>query len=277
DTSKWCSASPEQGVLLPGERLEVKFTLLVHGLAGRALATGRMSSILDDIHVLRVERGSDRYIAVSGNYEASVYGSTLSAMVTPKPISATPNNSTDAASNVARGGGLYEGRRIGTGDEEGARRHQGTAAGDSSGAITVPLVHADAGREDGAGPRMSSGQKTERIPRQVSRMVDALLKDCLYDQPGLFVDKGSEQEILGIRAAVNTGAEFPPHCASSMAEALVTLLGSLSSSVIPESACAAVSQAVAELDVEERASALMGGMPTLHRDVFEYLIRCANT
>ncbi|CAM9194753.1 unnamed protein product [Ectocarpus sp. 8 AP-2014] len=276
DTSKWCSVSPEQGVLLPGERLEVKFTLLVHGLAGRALATGRMSSILDDIHVLRIERGSDRYIAVSGNYEASVYGSTLQAMVTPKPTSATLNNSTDAASNVARGGGLYEGRRIGTGDDEGARRHEGTAAADGSGAVTVPLVDADAGREDGAGARMSSGQKTVRIPRQVWRMVDALLKDARYDQPGLFVDNGNEQEILGIRAAVNTGAEFPPHCANSMVEAslhtaLVALLGSLSSSVIPESACAAVSEAVAELDVEERASALMGVMTTLHRDVFEYL------
>ncbi|CAM9189144.1 unnamed protein product [Ectocarpus sp. 12 AP-2014] len=276
DTSKWCSVSPEQGVLLPGERLEVKFTLLVHGLAGRALATGRMSNILDDIHVLRVERGSDRYIAVSGNYEASVYGSTLPAMMTPKPISATLNNSTDAASNVARGGGHYEGRHIGTGDDEGARLREGTAAGDSSGAVTVPLVDADARREDGAGPRMSSGQKTVRIPRQVWRMVDALLKDSHYDQPGLFVDNGNEQETLGIRAAVNTGAEFPPHSASSMVEAsldtaLVTLLGSLSSSVIPESACAAVSEAVAELDVEERASALMGGIPTLHRDVFEYL------
>lgn len=50
-------------------------------------------------------------------------------------------------------------------------------------------------------------------------MVDALLKDYHYDQPGLFVDKGNEQELLGIRAAVNTGAEFPPHCANSMAEA----------------------------------------------------------
>ncbi|CBJ29438.1 conserved unknown protein [Ectocarpus siliculosus] len=277
DTSKWCSVSPEQGVLLPGERLEVKFTLLVFGLAGRALATGRMSSILDDIHVLRVERGSDRYIAVSGNYEASVYGSTLPAMMSPKPISATLNSSTDAASNVARGGGLYEGRRIGTGDDEGARRHEGTAAGAISGSVTVPLVDADAGREDGAGARMSSGQKTVRIPRQVWRMVDALLKDSHYDQPGLLVDKGNEQEILGIRAAVNAGAEFPPHCANSMVEALVTLLGSLSSSVIPESAWAAVSEAVAELDAEERASALMGGMPTLNRDVFEYLSRCASS
>ncbi|CAM9717188.1 unnamed protein product [Ectocarpus sp. 4 AP-2014] len=276
DTSKWCSVSPEQGVLLPGERLEVKFTLLVHGFTGRALATGRMSSILDDIHVLRVERGSDRYIAVSGNYEASVYGSTLSAMMTPKPISVTLNNSTDAATNEARRGGLYEGLRVGTGDDDVARRHEGTEAGDSGGAVTVPLVDADAGGEDGAGAGMSSGQKPVRIPRQVWRMVDALLKDSHYGDPGFFVDKGNEQEILGIRAAVNTGADFPPHCANSMLEAsshsaLITLLGSLSSSIIPESACAAVSEAVAELDVEERASALMGGMPTLHRDVFEYL------
>ncbi|CAM9572248.1 unnamed protein product, partial [Ectocarpus fasciculatus] len=270
DTGKWCSVSPEHGVLLSGERLEVKFTLLVQGLAGRALATGRISNILDDIHVLRVEQGNDRYIAVSGNYEASVYGSTLQAMMAPKPTPATPN---DAASNVAREGGLYGGR-VGAGDDDGARRHEETAAGHSSGAVTVPLVDADAGEEGGAGTRMSSGQRTVRVPRQVWRMVDALLRDSHYDQPGVFVDKGDGQEVMGIRAAVHTGTEFPPHCANSMVEAslaLVSLLGSLSSSVIPESACTAVSEAAEGIDAEERASALMGGMPTLHREVFEYL------
>lgn len=95
---------------------------------------------------------------MSGNYEASVYGSTLQAMMTPKPTSAAPNNSTDAASNLARGGGLYEGR-VRAGDDEGARRHEETTAGDSSsGAVTVPLVGADAGREGGAGTRLTSGQ-----------------------------------------------------------------------------------------------------------------------
>lgn len=50
-------------------------------------------------------------------------------------------------------------------------------------------------------------------------MVDALLRDSHYDQPGVFVDKGDGQEVMGIRAAVHTGTEFPPHCANSMVEA----------------------------------------------------------
>lgn len=33
DTGKWCSVSPEHGVLLPGQRVEVKFTLLVSAAA----------------------------------------------------------------------------------------------------------------------------------------------------------------------------------------------------------------------------------------------------
>lgn len=50
-------------------------------------------------------------------------------------------------------------------------------------------------------------------------MVDALLRDSHHDQPGLFVGKGDEQQVLRIRAAVHAGAEFPPHCANSMVEA----------------------------------------------------------
>lgn len=55
-------------------------------------------------------------------------------------------------------------------------------------------------------------------PRQITRMVDALLQDGRCRQPGLFVEKGVEEEVRGIRGAVDSGVEFPPHCAHSMVE-----------------------------------------------------------
>ncbi|CAM9292888.1 unnamed protein product, partial [Hapterophycus canaliculatus] len=111
-----------------------------------------------------------------------------------------------------------------------------------------------------------------QVPRPLWRMVDDLLGEARCDQPGLFVDRGVEQEVRGIREAVDTGAEFPPHCGHSMAEALVTLLESLSLSVVPESACSAVSEAgVATVDVGERAHKFLEGLPPSHRHVFAYL------
>lgn len=76
--------------------------------------------------------------------------------------------------------------------------------------------------------------------------------------------------------AHNVALPAPNCCRIAPEQALVSLLGSLSSSVIPESACTAVSEAAEGIDAEESASTLMGGMPTLHREVFEYLGRCAN-
>lgn len=49
-------------------------------------------------------------------------------------------------------------------------------------------------------------------------MVDALLQDGRCRQPGLFVEKGVEEEVRGIREATDSGVEFPPHCAHSMVE-----------------------------------------------------------
>lgn len=56
-------------------------------------------------------------------------------------------------------------------------------------------------------------------------------------------------------------------------QALVTLLASLSASVIPESACPTVLQALEGTDVRTRARTVLSNLPSLHRAVFVYLIR----
>lgn len=47
-------------------------------------------------------------------------------------------------------------------------------------------------------------------------MVDALRQGGRCEEPGLFVGEGVEQEVLGIREALDSDAEFPPFCAQSM-------------------------------------------------------------
>lgn len=56
------------------------------------------------------------------------------------------------------------------------------------------------------------------LPPQLRRLVDGLLQENRCQQPGLFVYKGVEQEVQGIREAIDSGADFPPHCTHSMIE-----------------------------------------------------------
>eukprot|EP00903_Cladosiphon_okamuranus_P016392 g15117.t1 len=80
ESGVWCSVSPKRGIILPGEKLELQITALVEGSACRAVVNGPTPNELEDILVLRVEGGSDRYISVGGKFAPSVYGRTLQDM-----------------------------------------------------------------------------------------------------------------------------------------------------------------------------------------------------
>lgn len=51
-------------------------------------------------------------------------------------------------------------------------------------------------------------------------MVDALRQGGRCEEPGLFVDEGVEQEVLEIREALESGAEFPLFRAHSMVQVI---------------------------------------------------------
>lgn len=121
---------------------------------------------------------------MSGKYAPSVYGSTLQAMT-----NATSMNSGTVCDS----------------DKEVARAACG-------GVVSVDLIESDG--DGGAG-----GTKEKvRIPRQLWRMMEALLENSAFQQPGLFVEKGVELEVQGIQEAVDSGSGFPQHRAHSMAE-----------------------------------------------------------
>lgn len=128
---------------------------------------------------------------MSGKYARSVYGSTLQAMT------ATPASATETTCTVP--GALCDGDK-------------GMASATRCAAVTVGLI------ESGGGEGVGGVKEKIRIPRQLWRMVMALLEDSAYQQPGLFVEKGVELEVQGIQEAVDSGHDFPPHCAHSMVE-----------------------------------------------------------
>eukprot|EP00752_Nemacystus_decipiens_P002667 g2495.t1 len=136
--------------------------------------------------------GDARYISVSGTYAPLVYGSTLRAMTEETAGAAQECRTTPAA---ARDGGEEETARTGC-----------------RGMATVDLV--DSG--DDGGVRGANGKV--RIPLQLWRMVKVLLENGVHEEPGLFAEKGVEPEVRGIREALESGSEFPEHCAHSMVE-----------------------------------------------------------
>lgn len=127
---------------------------------------------------------------MSGKYTPSAYGSTLQAMV------ATPASTTEDY--------LMKPGKACDGDEE--------TAGATMLSVTAGLIESDG--NGGVG----RAQETVRIPRQIWRIVEALLENSAYQQPGLFVERGDESEVQGIQEAVDKGSELPEDCAHSMAE-----------------------------------------------------------
>ena len=68
----WYTAWPRRGTLVPGEKAEIKITVLVADAAARAFAAGTDS--VGDIVIVRVTSGQDCYVGLTGTYVKSCYG-----------------------------------------------------------------------------------------------------------------------------------------------------------------------------------------------------------
>jgi len=75
----WLSVQPKCGILSPGERLEIKLTVLITTKIAQLISEGLTN--LEDLLVLHVLRGTDIYIQVQANYARSCYGSSLLELV----------------------------------------------------------------------------------------------------------------------------------------------------------------------------------------------------
>ncbi|KAJ2700762.1 hypothetical protein H4218_001851 [Coemansia sp. IMI 209128] len=75
----WLRISPHCGMLLPGESVDVGFSVLVDERTSAALST--RAEDLSDILVLHLDRGRDYFVQVQGQYLTSVYGMSLDVLV----------------------------------------------------------------------------------------------------------------------------------------------------------------------------------------------------
>ncbi|XP_078279089.1 type II inositol 1,4,5-trisphosphate 5-phosphatase isoform X1 [Rhinoraja longicauda] len=71
----WFSATPNKGILIEGDRIEIELEVYVNKTTALPLNMG--IDQIEDILVLHLKRGKDYFLAISGNYLPSCFGSSL--------------------------------------------------------------------------------------------------------------------------------------------------------------------------------------------------------
>ncbi|XP_078093891.1 type II inositol 1,4,5-trisphosphate 5-phosphatase isoform X3 [Mustelus asterias] len=74
----WFSATPNKGVLIEGERIEIELEVYVNKFTALSLNMGE--DRIEDILILHLLRGKDYFVAICGNYLPSCFGSSLQAL-----------------------------------------------------------------------------------------------------------------------------------------------------------------------------------------------------
>lgn len=75
----WLQIEPHAGIIIPGEKAELKFTVWVDHSTAPMLNEGK--DTIDDILILHLKNGRDHFISISGKYLHSCFGNSLSRLV----------------------------------------------------------------------------------------------------------------------------------------------------------------------------------------------------
>ncbi|XP_041068375.1 type II inositol 1,4,5-trisphosphate 5-phosphatase isoform X2 [Carcharodon carcharias] len=74
----WFSATPDKGILIEGERIEIELEVYVNKFTALSLNMGE--DRIEDILILHLQRGKDYFMSICGNYLPSCFGSSLQAL-----------------------------------------------------------------------------------------------------------------------------------------------------------------------------------------------------
>jgi len=203
----WLVASPSYGMLPPGESCTITFTAGIGPAVARDLALGRPT--MSEVLILRIEKGRDFFICVSGQALPSCFGcspSQLAGRVAPMHELAGSVLLGDTADTD-----LFE---------------------------TVIAEHTPApGAHTSTVPQPSKGGtagELMKLPKEVWRLVDAVMSDGRSACPGLLVCPGEPVQVVSIRESLDSGAPFLPGAgALSFGQVLIELLTSFLEPVVP--------------------------------------------
>jgi hypothetical protein len=233
------------------------------------------SGLLEDLLVLRAERGHDLYLPVSALVLPSAWGASLAQLCRrPEPMRASVlTAAAGAAVNAGAGAGpaMTEPAKGGAAHDPGAGSR-----------LLASALAAEEGDGGGGAPRASwdksrKGSLTMGVPKEIWRLVDALVsRPGALAAPGLFTAAGAPGEVLAIRAAVDTGDALPAGASPvSIAAALMSLVGALREPLIPVACFPNPEDFKREGGAEAWAGATLRALPPLHYNVLVYLVRLA--
>ncbi len=317
----WLSVSPAYGLLPPGASLTIDLVVTVDDAVARDISLGRelaMSSfvvggpqappdpmlpagLLEDILILRVERGRDFYIPVSAAVLPTCFGCSLAQLARrPEPMRAIAvTSAATAAVNAAAGASPYAAAAVAASSgnspglaprptapsadaSAGSRMLASSLTSDELDVATPEGVRADGSGGGGAAPLPSSdssrkGSPVLAVPKELWRLVDVLLSRAEgLDARGLFTGPGEPGQVALLRECLDTGDPIPagvePRAA---AHCLIELLTSLREPVVPVGLFPGVATDARYIAAspEPYSATVLRALSPLHANVFVYVIR----
>ena len=258
----WIRVQPTFGMLAPGESVQVRVTVAHSVAVARAAALGRITT-LDDILILRLERGRDHFLGVSASPLPSAFGCSIEQLARrPEPLRALGYPTLASSVQPAVDEGLVEthpeddwtwsaavvrGDLLAVGAVEGGLKRRATTSAASQAAQQALEASSSLGRglsptasdRKGKGVPVSLGSAAASrgmlaAPKELWRLVDALLRRGGLDARGVFLRRGEDTECAAVREALDCGTALPSGVSAlALGHTLVHLLSSLREPVIP--------------------------------------------
>jgi inositol polyphosphate 5-phosphatase INPP5B/F len=234
---RWISVDVRQGLLLPTESAAVNITARVDIVTAQGLNAGK--ELLEDVLVLRLENGHDFPLPVTAEYERSCFGMSLEALVNSRePVRNLPLLAAVRHSELLNDNGV------------------------SSEIAQCAPVNTQGG---------SKSAPALQLPKELWRVVDALWTGEAMKEKDIFAMPGVASEVVIIREALDTGADFTVACSPhSYAQTLQDMLMGLPSPLIPFEACPTGEVDAGQMRLWVRK--FLDAMPPVQYNVFVYLL-----
>ncbi|RYY34588.1 hypothetical protein EON62_03160, partial [archaeon] len=252
----WMSLTPAYGMLAPGEKVDITVTVNVDDAVARDISLGRecattaatsVGGLLEDILILRMERGRDYYVTVSATVLPTAFGCSLAQLARrAEPMRALAVTAAATATLHAAAGFTLGAAPPAPKPGEVGTTHKAVVPDLMAGshALTALLASndsdvADFGFEGFASGPLSSSDMSRRgvalmgVPKEIWRLVDVLFTRGMATR-GLFLVPGDNADVLEIRECLDTGDALSPSLdILAVAQVLLDLLTSLREPVIP--------------------------------------------
>jgi len=297
----WLSVEPLYGLLPPGESVHVSLIFSVDEALARDVSLGRelaMSSLspagvappaagagagagarraaadsagglLEDILVLRAERGRDFYVPVTAVVLPTCFGCSLAQLARR----AEPMRALVAAAAVAPGAGGFAAALAADDSDAAASVFPGGASGDGDDAFSAASASASASAL-GSSDASRRGSALLSVPKEVWRLCDVLFSRGLMTR-GIFSLPGDPSDLCLLRECLDTGDPFPPGIGMvSYAHCLVELLSALREPVVPCALFPAPADVLrGPAAVEAWCRETCAALPALHFNTLLYVVR----